>query len=74
MTAQTMAEKAYGREVTVQLVWRTLEEFRHNRRYVNSVETNAVRDGIIMPQDPNEHGSSRYEDAETEYEYDWTHL
>ena len=25
-----------------ELVWRTTDEFRHNRRYVNSVETHAV--------------------------------
>ncbi len=66
------AEKAYGREVPVQLVWRTLEEFRRNRRYVNSVETNAVRDGIIMPGNPENYSAHDYEDEETEYEYDWT--
>ena len=47
-----IARAAYGRDVPVQLVWRTLDEFRHNRRYVNSVETNAVRDGVFMSQDP----------------------
>ena len=67
-----IARGAYGREVQVQLVWRTLDEFRHNRRYVNSVETNAVRDGVFMPLDPNQDDSSCYEDEDTEYEYDWT--
>lgn len=67
-----IARAAYGREVPVQLVWRTLDDFRHNRRYVNSVETNAVRDGVFMPLDPNQGDSSCYEDEETEYEYDWT--
>ena len=71
-SAGAAVEKAYGREVPVELVWRSLEEFRRNRRYVNSVETNAVRDGIVMPRNPNEYGSSRYEDEETEYDYDWT--
>ena len=56
-SAESAALKAsqatYGREVPVELVWRTLDEFRHNRRYINSVETRAVRDGVIMPRDPN---------------------
>lgn len=63
---------AYGRAVPVQLIWRTLDEFRHNRRYVNSIETRAVRDGVIMPRDPDRYGSSNYEDEQTEYEYNWT--
>lgn len=70
--AVTASKKAYGREVPVQLVWRTLDEFRHNRRYVNSLESRAVRDGVIMPKDPGRQGSSPYEDEQTEYEYDWT--
>ena len=66
------SQAAYGREVPVELVWRTLGRFRYNRRYVNSVESRAVHDGVIMPRDPNQYGSSNYEDAETDYEYDWT--
>ncbi len=46
------AEQAYGRPVEVEQIWRTLEEFRFNRRYVNSVETNAVREGVVMPRNP----------------------
>ena len=70
--AAVAARETYGRPVQVQLVWRTLRQFRHNRRYVNSIETNAVRDGVIMPRNSEEYGSCRYEDEETEYEYDWT--
>ena len=70
--ARAAASANYGYYVPVQLVWCTLETFRHNRRYTNSLETNAVRDGIIMPKDPEQHGSSHCEDAETEYEYDWS--
>lgn len=71
-TASTAASANYGHYVPVQLVWCTLDTFRHNRRYTNSLETNAVRDGIVMPKDPEQHGSSHCEDAETEYEYDWS--
>lgn len=70
--AEGLAQSIYGHPVPVQLVWRTLEEFRHNRRYVNSVETDAVRDGVFMSQDPNQGDSSCYEDAETESDYDWS--
>ncbi len=70
--AKAFAAEAYGRAVPVQLVWRTLDEFRFNRRYVNSVETNAVRDGVIMPRDQEGYSASRYEDEENEYEYDWS--
>lgn len=70
--ASTSASANYGHYVPVQLVWCTLDTFRHNRRYTNSLETNAVRDGIVMPKDPEQHGSSHCEDAETEYEYDWS--
>ena len=70
--AQAVVSASYGHHVPVQLVWCTLETFRHNRRYTNSLETNAVRDGIVMPKDPEQYGSSHCEDAETEYEYDWS--
>ena len=70
--AEGMAESIYGHPVPVQLVWRTLDEFRRQRRYVNSLETNARRDGVFMSQDPNQPDASCYEDAETEYEYNWT--
>ena len=70
--AATAASANYGRYVPVQLVWCTLETFRHNRRYTNSLETNAVRDGIVMPKDSEQYGSSHCEDAETEYDYDWS--
>ena len=68
--AEAAAAEAYGHPVPVELVWRTLDEFRFNRRYVNSVETNAVREGVVMPRNPEEHGSREHEDERTEYAYD----
>ena len=70
--ARDAAQAAYGREVPVQLVWRSLETFRRNRRYANSLETNAMREGIVMPRDPSQYRAGDYEDEETEYEYNWT--
>ena len=70
--AAVIAKEAYGRVVPVELVWRTRDRFRFNRRYVNSIETNAVHDGVLMPLDPERFIPSEYEDAESEYEYDWS--
>ena len=70
--ARQAAQAAYGRAVPVQLVWRSLETFRRNRRYANSLESNAMREGIVMPRDPSQYRAGDYEDEETEYEYNWT--
>ena len=70
--ANVIASDTYGRVVPVELVWRSRDRFRFNRRYVNSVETNAVRDGVIMPRNPENYSASDYEDDENEYEYDWS--
>ncbi len=70
--ANKIAAQTYGRTMQVELVWRTLDQFRFNRRYINSVETNAVREGVIMPRNPENYSPGDYEDEETEYQYDWS--
>ena len=50
--AAAYADKLYPRPVAIQLVWRGVDEFRRNRRYVNSVETNARKEGVIRRVDP----------------------
>lgn len=70
--ARAAAQESYGAEVPIQLIWRTLAQFRQQRRYVNSVETNAIRDGIIMPRHPENYRAADYEDDEVEYAYDWS--
>ena len=72
LAAQKDTTHIYGRDVAVELVWRTLKEFRYNRRYSNSIETQAVRQGVVMPLDPSQTGPSGYEDDETGYDYDWS--
>ena len=62
----------YGRDVRVELIWRTLGEFRYNRRYVNSIETQAVKQGVVMTLDPGLYCSSDYEDEETGFDHDWS--
>ena len=62
----------YGKAMPIQLIWSGLAEFRQQRRYINSLETKAVKDGIVMPRNPEDYGLSEYEDEAVEQEYDWT--
>ncbi len=66
------AAHEYGHETPVQIVWRTPEQYRYNRRYWNSLETEAFRDGVVMPRNSEEYNASDYEDEETEYQHDWS--
>ena len=68
--AENMAKEIYGHPMTVQLVWRTIDEFRKRRRYTNSVETRATREGTIMARDPENYSAHDYEDEDTEF--DWS--
>ena len=71
--ADATAQAAYGRPVPVQLVWFAREEFQERQRYINHVTTQALLDGVVMSENP-EDFRSRYADdgEESEYEYDWT--
>ena len=70
--ASITAAREYGHEMPVRIVWRTLEQYRHNRRYRNSLETEALRDGVVMPRNGEEYNASHYEDEVTEYQHDWS--
>ncbi len=69
--AQETVAAAYGRRVPVQLVWFGRADFNENRRYINHITTQAMLDGVVMSQTPEEF-RSQYSDEETEYEYQWT--
>ena len=69
--AESAVTEIYGWDVPVQLIWRTLDKFRQRRRYINSVETQAAREGIVMPRDPETYSVRDYKDEETEYGFDW---
>lgn len=64
--ASIAAAREYGHDMPVQIVWRTLEQYRRNRRYRNSLETEALRDGVVMPKNGEEYNASHYEDEKTE--------
>ena len=72
LRAEHTAREIYGRHLPVQLVWRTLEEFKERRRYTNSVETRAVKEGTIMPREPENYSARDYEDEDAEVEFDWS--
>ncbi len=69
--AKAFAESLYNQRVQVQIIWETSEEFDKMRRTVNHVVANALRDGIVMPRNPEEY-NNRYNDDYDHYEYEWT--
>ena len=74
LRAERAALESYGRPTPVHLVWITPGEYRAGRSYRNSLETVAVREGVIMERDPEGHGRAEREPTEeqTEYRHDWT--
>ena len=70
--AEGVVRATYGRRVPVQLVWLSEERFSKGKRYINHVATQALFDGVIMTQNPEEYHNRDAEDEETEYEYDWS--
>ena len=69
--AEDRALAIYGKPVPVQLVWFDRNEYEEQEKFVNTVVTRALREGVVMSSNPEEY-SSRYDDEETEYEYTWT--
>lgn len=67
--AQAAGEARYGRRTPVQIIWKTFAEFSRMRRTINHVVAKALRDGIVMPRDPESYRNSYHDD---DYEYEWT--
>ncbi len=70
--AEGIVRAAYGRWVPIQLVWISEQGFSKGRRYINHIATQALFDGVIVTQNPDEYHNCDPDDADTEYEYDWT--
>ena len=70
--AEGVVRAAYGRWVPVQLVWISEEGFSEGTRYINHIATQALFDGVIMTQNPEEYHNRDAGDEGAEYEYDWT--
>lgn len=67
-----LVRAAYGRWVPVQLVWISEQGFSKGKRYINHVATQALFDGVIMTQSPEEYHNRDANDADAEYEYNWS--
>ena len=65
--ARHSADSLYNRDVPVQLLWRTADEFQWMRRTVNNVVARAAAEGIVIPEDAGGHGNE-----DNDYAYEWT--
>ena len=70
-TARAWAESIYNEFVSVQLIWQTIEEFERMRRTVNHVTVHALREGILMSDDPAYDGRN-FENDEVDENYEWS--
>ena len=69
LAAQGLSERLYQRQVPVQLVWRTAQEFREQRPNRSGLPARAMDEGVIMPPSSEEFGPERHAD----YQYDASH-
>ncbi len=69
--AEKLTQSLYGWKVPVQTVWYTSRDFDQMRRTVNHVIARALKDGIIMPSDPEDY-DNRYSGDEQDYSQEWT--
>ena len=69
--AEQVALSIYGRPVPVQLVWITPEEYRHRRKFRNSLETVATREGTLMPRNPEDYSGTEFNDEYEADDHDW---
>ena len=71
LTAESLTSTLYDKPPTVQIIWKTSEEFDRKRRTVNHIIPRALRDGVIMPGNPEDY-SNRYPDDDVDYKEEWT--
>ena len=68
---QLAADKAYDDYVHIDLHCMTREKFIYERRFVNSLATNALKEGIPFPRDPAGYLRADYEDDKKDSQYSW---
>ena len=68
---QVAADAAYDSYVHIDLHCMTKEEFIAERRYVNSLASNAMQEGIPFPRNPATYLRSDYEDERKDTQYSW---
>ena len=70
--ALRIAAETAGTELECDVLWHTPLDFAARRRYENSLQTKAIRYGVIMPRDPEGYSSHKYEDDHVEEQHDWS--
>ena len=65
------AQKIYSCSAPVQIICQTTEDFQKMRRTVNHVTVYALREGIIMSQDP-EYNGRNFDNEREDYTYEWS--
>ena len=69
--ATASAEVIYGQYTPVRLIWQIGDEFQQMRRTVNHVTVHALREGVLMSEDP-AYNDRNYDNDEEDYSYEWT--
>ena len=72
LTAESLTSTLYDKPPTVQIIWKTSEEFDRKRRTVNHIIPRALRDGVIMPGNPQDYSNRYPEDNGVDYKEEWT--
>ena len=70
-TANSAAQRLYDSPPPVQLIWQTRDEFARKRRAVNHIVPNALKDGIVMPRNPEEYRDRYPDDENLDYQEEW---
>ena len=70
-TVRAWVRNIYNDIVSVQLIWQTIEDFEKMRRTVNDVTVHALREGILMSDDPAYDGRN-FNNDEEDYSYEWS--
>ena len=69
--AEQVALSIYGRPVPVQMVWITSEEYFDRRKFRNSLETVATREGTLMARNSEEYSSTPFNEEYEPDHHDW---
>ena len=70
-TVRAWVRNIYNDIVPVQLIWQTVEDFEKMRRTVNDVTVHALREGILMSDDPAYDGRN-FNNDEEDCTYEWS--
>ena len=70
--AKIQALNLYGRDIKVQMVWVDLKQFDQGRTYINSLSTQAMLDGLIFSEHPQQFTTPYSSNTPPSPKYDWS--